>query len=193
VWPRLHLVSVALHGGRVVADGTVAAAAEVASVRVSVTARGVTSHLTAPVTAGRFRVSYGLGGGQRGAASAAVAVAVPQSPTVLPERVRLIAAPHPSRLRLISLRLHDGRLTASGSVAAGARGRVTLTIADIASTGPVTQALAFTIGVRVRGGRWRLLNARMPGSRTRRVSIVYSGDGRRGIAGAQLVRTVHAR
>ena len=85
-----------------------------------------------------------------------------------------------------------GRLKHAGTVSPGARGKIRVRLA-YAGSGTRTRFLRYT--ARIRNGRWSV-RALLPTQAARSggdLSVQYSGDARRGVAGRHLVLRLRPR
>ena len=124
----------------------------------------------------------------RGARTGAVEVRYRGSSRFTRDGARIRTGPVPARLKVARARVEKGgRFTLAGVVSERARGTVRVRLA-YAGTGTRTRFLRF--GAKIRRGRW-VVRTLLPTQAARSggdLSIQYSGDARRAVAGAHLVR-----
>ena len=158
-------------------------------VDVSYRARGKRIRFRSAISRkGAWTVRRTLPRRMRGARTGAVEVRYRGSSRFTRDSARVRTGLVPARLRVTTARVEKrGRLMLAGTADRRARGAVRVRLA-YAGTGTRTRFLRF--GAKIRRGRWTV-RALLPTQAARSggdLSIQYSGDARRAVAGAHLVR-----
>jgi hypothetical protein len=160
------------------------------TVKVSFSAAGATTRGTARIVKGAIAVSLPLAGRQRHSRTGVVTLTYGGNSAVRPERVRVAAAPAASRLRVTQARIAaSGRLALAGSISRRAHGVLQVRLTYSPRAGKTKE---YDYKARIRGGGWSLgdvLPAEAAKTRVQ-VTVMYAGDGARGIGGAHISQEV---
>ncbi len=190
-WPaRLRVDRARVRGGRLDVLVRLTTRAR-GTVRVRYRAGGRILSLRRPIVRGVVRITRRLAARQARRATGILEISYAGSALVRPDAVRLRAARRPAKLVVRTARISNRSLRLAGSISRSARGtvRVRLDYVD----GENSRSLRY--GARVRQGRWALAR-RLPAAAARvggTLSIRYTGDRRRQVAGEQATRRLRVR
>lgn len=162
-----------------------------AAIGSSLTVRAKGLRLTVPITATRMKIAHRLTGKAARAKALKVRIGVAASAKVRPATATVLAAAHPSRLRITRQSAGSHGLALAGRIARTARHRVLI---DVAWTNAGGGIGTWHGAARIRKGHWKITAALPPAARAGGdLTVRYPGDAGRRLSGMQIARPLQAR
>lgn len=162
-----------------------------AAIGSSLTVRAKGLRLTVPITATRMNIAHRLTGKPARAKTLKVRIGVATSARVRPATATVLAAVHPSRLRITRQSTGSHGLSLAGRIARTARHRV---MVDVVWTNAGGGLGTWHGAARIRQGHWKITAALPPAAYAGgELTVRYPGDAGRRLSGMQIARSLQAR